>query len=146
MPVSMAGRGRRSRSSSASASRPSTRSTPSLTASQACAKGAAMFERFAAQTRQAVHLALSEARVLGARPIGTDHLLLGLAHGRSGPAVDALKAVGLDAKALRRLAAGHGQAEPPHAGPPGPLRHDLDPGRPAAEAARAPRAPARPAP
>jgi hypothetical protein len=36
-----------------------------------------MFERFTTQARQAVHLALSEARVLGANRIGTEHLLLG---------------------------------------------------------------------
>ncbi len=104
-----------------------------------------MFERFAAQTRQAVHLALSEARVLGARRIGTEHLLLGLAHGRSGPAVDALKAVGLDAKALRRLAAGHGEAEPLDADSLAVLGIDLDQVRRAAEAAFGPGALDRPA-
>jgi ATP-dependent Clp protease ATP-binding subunit ClpA len=97
-----------------------------------------MFERFAAQTRQAVHLALSEARVLGARRIGTEHLLLGLAHGRSGPAADALKAVGLDAGAIRKLAAGHTEAEPLDADSLAVLGIDLDQVRRAAEAAFGP--------
>ncbi len=66
-------------------------------------RGAEMFERFTTQARQAVHLALSEARVLGASRIGTEHLLLGLAHGRSGAAADALRAAGLDATRLRTL-------------------------------------------
>lgn len=97
-----------------------------------------MFERFAAQTRQAIHLALSEARVLGARRIGAEHLLLGLAHGRSGAAADALKAVGLDAGALRKLVTGHGEAEPLDADSLAVLGIDLDQVRRAAEAAFGP--------
>jgi ATP-dependent Clp protease ATP-binding subunit ClpA len=104
-----------------------------------------MFERFAPQTRQAVHLALSEARVLGARRIGTEHLLLGLAHGRSGPAADALKALGLDAGALRKLVAGRGETEPLDADSLAVLGIDLDQVRRAVEAAFGPGALDRPA-
>jgi ATP-dependent Clp protease ATP-binding subunit ClpA len=104
-----------------------------------------MFERFAAQTRQTVHLALSEARVLGASRIGTEHLLLGLAHGRSGPAADALKAVRLDAAALRKRVAEHGETEPLDADSLAVLGIDLDQVRRAAEAAFGPGALDRPA-
>lgn len=97
-----------------------------------------MFERFAAQTRQAVHLALSEARVLGARRIGTEHLLLGLAHARSGPAADAMKAVGLDAGTLRRLSAARSETDPLDADSLAVLGIDLDQVRRAAEAAFGP--------
>ena len=107
-----------------------------------------MFERFTTQSRHAVQLALSEARVLGARRIGTEHLLLGLAHGRRGPAADALKAAGLDAAALRKLAVGHHpDTAPLDADALAVLGIDLDEVRRAAEAAFGPGAldhPARP--
>lgn len=106
-----------------------------------------MFERFTTQSRHAVQLALSEARVLGARRIGAEHLLLGLTHGRSGPAADALKAAGLDAAALRKLAVAHPDTEPLDADALAVLGIDLDEVRRAAEAAFGPGAldhPARP--
>src|SRR5258708_20498034 len=94
-----------------------------------------MFERFTTQSRHAVQLALSEARVLGARRIGAEHLLLGLAHGRSEPAADALKAAGLDAAVIRKLAAAHPDTEPLDADALAVLGIDLDEVRLAAEAA-----------
>src|SRR5258706_5833646 len=108
-----------------------------------------MFERFTTQSRHAVQLALSEAGVLGARRIGAEHLLLGLAHGRPGPAADALKAAGLNAAALRKLAIGHPDTEPLDPDALAVLGIDLDEVRRAAEAAFRPGAldrPARPRP
>ena len=104
-----------------------------------------MFERFTTQSRHAIHLALSEARVLGERRIGAEHLLLGLAHGRSGPAADALKAAGLDAAAIRKLATAHPEKEPLDADALAVLGIDLDEVRRAAEAAFGPGALDRPA-
>jgi ATP-dependent Clp protease ATP-binding subunit ClpA len=107
-----------------------------------------MFERFTAQARQAVHLALSEAKGLGADRIGTEHLLLGLAHARSGPAADALRAAGLDAAKLRPLTAARPEGTPLDADALAVLGIDLDQVRRAAEAAFGPGAldrPARPA-
>jgi ATP-dependent Clp protease ATP-binding subunit ClpA len=106
-----------------------------------------MFERFTAQARQAVHLALSEARVLGASRIGAEHLLLGLAHGRSGAAADALRSAGLDAAKLRPLTVERPEAAPLDADALAVLGIDLDQVRRAAEAAFGPGAldqPARP--
>lgn len=94
-----------------------------------------MFERFTAQARQAVHLALSEARVLGDSRIGAEHLLLGLAHGRSGAAADALHAAGLDAAKLRPLRAARQEVAPLDADALAVLGIDLDQVRRAAEAA-----------
>ena len=108
-----------------------------------------MFERFTTQSRHAVQLALSEARVLGARRIDAEHLLLGLAHGRPGPAADALKAAGLNAAALRKLAIAHPDTEPLDPDALAVLGIDLDEVRRAAEAAFGPGAldrPARPGP
>jgi ATP-dependent Clp protease ATP-binding subunit ClpA len=104
-----------------------------------------MFERFTTQSRQAVQLALSEARVLGARRIGAEHLLLGLAHGRPGPAADALRAAGLNAAAVRKLAVTHPDTEPLDADALAVLGIDLDEVRRAAEAAFGPGALDRPA-
>ncbi len=104
-----------------------------------------MFERFTTQSRHAVQLALSEARVLGARRIGAEHLLLGLAHGRPGPAADALKAAGLNAAALRKLAIVRPDTEPLDPDALAVLGIDLDEVRRAAEAAFGPGALDRPA-
>ncbi|MGN6793338.1 MAG: Clp protease N-terminal domain-containing protein [Streptosporangiaceae bacterium] len=104
-----------------------------------------MFERFTAQARQAVHLALSEARVLGARRIDTEHLRLGLAHGRDGAAADALRAAGLDAAKLRELTATPADAAPLDADSLAVLGIDLDQVKRAAEAAFGPGALDRPA-
>jgi ATP-dependent Clp protease ATP-binding subunit ClpA len=107
-----------------------------------------MFERFTADARQAVHLALSEARVLRASRIGTEHLLLGLAHGRSGAAADALRAEGLDPPTLRKLTMTQPGSAPLDADSLAVLGIDLDEVRRAAEAAFGPGAldqPARPA-
>ncbi|HEX7994656.1 MAG TPA: Clp protease N-terminal domain-containing protein [Streptosporangiaceae bacterium] len=104
-----------------------------------------MFERFTTDARQAVHLALSEARVLRARRIGTEHLLLGLAHSRSGPAAEALRAAGLDAPTLRKLTVTRSGAAPLDADSLAVLGIDLDEVRRAAEAAFGPGALDRPA-
>jgi ATP-dependent Clp protease ATP-binding subunit ClpA len=108
-----------------------------------------MFERFTTEARQAVQLALSEARAAGASRIGAEHLLLGLAHARSGAAADALAAAGLSASKLRELAAGQPEQAPLDADALALLGIDLDEVRRAAEAAFGPGAldrPARPSP
>jgi ATP-dependent Clp protease ATP-binding subunit ClpA len=97
-----------------------------------------MFERFSTQARQTVQLALSEARVLGASRIGAEHLLLGMAHGRSGPGADALRAAGLEVARLRDLAAAQPDAAPLDADSLALLGIDLDQVRRAAEAAFGP--------
>jgi ATP-dependent Clp protease ATP-binding subunit ClpA len=105
-----------------------------------------MFERFSTQARQAVQLALSEARARGASRIDAEHLLLGLAHGRSGPAAEALAAAGLSAASLRKLAVDQPEATPLDADALALLGIDLDQVRRAAEAAFGPGALDRPAP
>jgi ATP-dependent Clp protease ATP-binding subunit ClpA len=55
-----------------------------------------MFERFTEQAREAVVRAQSEARLLRHHYIGTEHLLLGLAHEDEGPAVAVLTGIGAD--------------------------------------------------
>jgi ATP-dependent Clp protease ATP-binding subunit ClpA len=97
-----------------------------------------MFERFTTEARKAVQLAQSEARVLGADRIGTEHLLLALAHGRSGTAADALRAAGLDAAKLRPLTAARPELAPLDADALAVLGIDLDQVRRAAEAAFGP--------
>jgi ATP-dependent Clp protease ATP-binding subunit ClpA len=104
-----------------------------------------MFERFTAEARQAVHLAVSEARVQGARRIDTEHLLLGLAHGRSGAAADAMRAAGLDAAKLRKRLVTQSDSAPLDADSLAVLGIDLDEVRRAAEAAFGPGALDRPA-
>jgi ATP-dependent Clp protease ATP-binding subunit ClpA len=104
-----------------------------------------MFERFTTQSRHAVQLALSEARVLGASRIGAEHLLLGLAHGRTGPAADALKVAGVNAASLRKLAVANPETEPLDADALAVLGIDLDEVRRAAESAFGPGALDRPA-
>lgn len=105
-----------------------------------------MFERFSTQARQAVQAALSLARDLGASRIGCEHLLLGLAQARTGPAVDALAAAGLDFGSLRDLASGQVAADPLDADSLALVGIDLDQVRRAAEAAFGPGALDRPQP
>lgn len=104
-----------------------------------------MFERFSTQARQAVQLALSEARATGASRIGAEHLLLGLAHARSGAAAEALTAAGISRSKLRALIAGQQQPAPLDADALALLGIDLDEVRRAAEAAFGPGALDRPA-
>ena len=104
-----------------------------------------MFERFTTDARNAVHLAVSEARVQVANRIGTEHLLLALTHGRSGAAADALRAAGLDARKLRPLAVTQTESAPLDADALAVLGIDLDQVRRAAEAAFGPGALDRPA-
>ncbi len=61
-----------------------------------------MFERFTRDARTAVVRAQDEARTLGDRTIGTQHLLLGVAGTGDDPAARALRDSGLTAGALRR--------------------------------------------
>lgn len=61
-----------------------------------------MFERFTREAREVVVLAEGEARRMGHRHLGTEHLLLGiLAQGR-GPAVKALRGLGVSARRVER--------------------------------------------
>ena len=94
-----------------------------------------MFERFATQAREAMYAALSQARDLGASRIGCEHLLLGLAQARTGPAADALAAAGVDFGRLRELASGQAAADPLDADSLALVGIDLDQVRRAAEAA-----------
>jgi ATP-dependent Clp protease ATP-binding subunit ClpA len=96
-----------------------------------------MFERFTKQARQAVHSALGESHRAGAPRIGCEHLLIGLAHGRPGPAGDALAEVGLDVARLRALLPG-GSAVPLDADSLALLGIDLDQVRRVAESAFGP--------
>jgi|SRR5215467_10787615 len=104
-----------------------------------------MFERFTTEARQAIQLALSEARAAGASRIGAEHLLLGLAHARSGAAAEALSAAGVSASKLRKLAAGPLEPATLDADALALLGIDLDEVRRAAEAAFGPGALDRPA-
>lgn len=101
-----------------------------------------MFERFTTQAREVVQTALTEAKSLGASRIGAEHLLIGIAATRSGPARDTLAAAGLDTERLRDLAsrgpsgaAGSGKLD---ADALATLGIDLDQVRRAAEAAFGP--------
>jgi len=60
-----------------------------------------MFERFTSQARQVVVLAQQEARELRHSFIGTEHLLLALFDGGSGPAAQVLRDRGLEVKDVR---------------------------------------------
>lgn len=60
-----------------------------------------MFERFTEGARQSVKVAQEEARSLGYRYLGTEHLLLGLS-AAPGPAADVLTAHQLSLDTLRR--------------------------------------------
>ncbi|MEV4524415.1 Clp protease N-terminal domain-containing protein [Micromonospora tulbaghiae] len=66
-----------------------------------------MFERFTDRARSVVHHALDEARTEGRRPVGTEHLLLGVLADRDNLAVRLLAAGGVDADALRAAVARH---------------------------------------
>lgn len=105
-----------------------------------------MFEHFAIQAREAMHAALSQARDLGASRIGCEHLLLGLAQARTGPAAEALAAAGLDFGRLRDLASAQAAADPLDAESLALVGIDLDQVRRAAEAAFGPGALDRPQP
>ena len=97
-----------------------------------------MFERFSAEARHAVEFARVEARHTGNGQIGCGHLLIGLAHERSGAAVDALAAAGLDLPRLRELAPRQAGAAPLDADSLALLGIALDDVRRAAEAAFGP--------
>ena len=103
-----------------------------------------MFERFSAQARQAVVLAVREGQAHGTNPIGCDHLLIGLAQAGPGPATDALTAAGLDLDRIRELASGSPAAEPLDADSLALVGIDLDQVRRSAEAAFGPGALDRP--
>jgi ATP-dependent Clp protease ATP-binding subunit ClpA len=60
-----------------------------------------MFERFTDRARRVVVLAQEEARLLNHDYIGTEHLLLGLAHEGQGVAAKALESLGIRLEALR---------------------------------------------
>ncbi len=60
-----------------------------------------MFERFTDRARRVVVLAQEEARLLNHDYIGTEHLLLGLAHEGQGVAAKALEVLGIRLEALR---------------------------------------------
>ncbi|WP_431936685.1 Clp protease N-terminal domain-containing protein [Micromonospora sp. RP3T] len=66
-----------------------------------------MFERFTDRARAVVHHALVEAQTEGRRPVGTEHLLLGVLADRDNLAVRLLSADGVDADALRAAVARH---------------------------------------
>ncbi|MEW2440502.1 Clp protease N-terminal domain-containing protein [Micromonospora marina] len=66
-----------------------------------------MFERFTDRARTVVHHALDEARAEGRRPVGTEHLLLGVLADRDSLAVRLLASGGVDADALRAGVARH---------------------------------------
>ena len=101
-----------------------------------------MFERFTTQARQAIHLSMAEARAAGTNRIGCQHLLIGLAHARSGAAAEALSDAGLSAARLRELArrsaAGEPGVAPLDADALAVLGIDLDQVKRAAEAAFGP--------
>jgi ATP-dependent Clp protease ATP-binding subunit ClpC len=61
-----------------------------------------MFERFTDRARRVVVLAQEEARMLNHNYIGTEHILLGLAHEGEGLAVKALEALDIHLEAVRQ--------------------------------------------
>jgi ATP-dependent Clp protease ATP-binding subunit ClpA len=63
--------------------------------------GGKMFERFTDRARRVVVLAQEEARLLNHNYIGTEHLLLGLAHEGQGVAAKALESLGISLEAVR---------------------------------------------
>lgn len=60
-----------------------------------------MFERFTDSARRVVVLAQEEARMLGHRHVGSEHLLLGLLHEQGGIAARALQDAGIAVEAAR---------------------------------------------
>ena len=77
-----------------------------------------MFERFTDRARRVIVLAQEEARMLSHNFIGTEHLLLGLAHEGEGVAARALESLGISLEAVRQQVegiAGRGK-HPPGAG------------------------------
>jgi ATP-dependent Clp protease ATP-binding subunit ClpA len=60
-----------------------------------------MFERFTDRARRVIVLAQEEARLLNHNDIGTEHLLLGLAHEGQGVAAKALESLGISLEAVR---------------------------------------------
>jgi ATP-dependent Clp protease ATP-binding subunit ClpA len=74
-----------------------------------------MFERFTDRARRVVVLAQEEARLLNHNYIGTEHLLLGLAHEGQGVAATALESLGISLEAVRAQVEeiiGQGQSAP----------------------------------
>jgi ATP-dependent Clp protease ATP-binding subunit ClpC len=74
-----------------------------------------MFERFTDRARRTVVMAQEEARILDHNYIGTEHLLLGLIHERTGVAAKALASLGIDLEAARQQVEeiiGRGQQPP----------------------------------
>lgn len=61
-----------------------------------------MFERFSAEAREVVRRSQEEARGLRHRFIGTEHLLLAMLAGSSGPGARALREQGVEAADIRR--------------------------------------------
>ena len=97
-----------------------------------------MFERFAHQARQAVAAAMTEAREAGTSRIGCDHLLIGLAQARSGPAADSLAAAGLGPSRLSALGPRQLDSDPLDAESLATIGIDLEAVRQAAESAFGP--------
>jgi ATP-dependent Clp protease ATP-binding subunit ClpA len=60
-----------------------------------------VFERFTDRARRAIVLAQEEARLLNHDYVGTEHLLLGLAHEGQGVAARALESLGISLEAVR---------------------------------------------
>jgi ATP-dependent Clp protease ATP-binding subunit ClpA len=74
-----------------------------------------MFERFTDRARRVIVLAQEEARLLNHNSIGTEHLLLGLAHEGQGVAAKALESLGISldgARAQVEEVIGRGQSGP----------------------------------
>jgi ATP-dependent Clp protease ATP-binding subunit ClpC len=75
-----------------------------------------MFERFTDRARRVVVLAQEEARMLNHNYIGTEHILLGLAHEGESVAARALGSLGISLETVRRDVEeiiGQGQSAPP---------------------------------
>jgi ATP-dependent Clp protease ATP-binding subunit ClpA len=74
-----------------------------------------MFERFTDRARRVIVLAQEEARLLNHNYIGTEHILLGLAHESQGVAAKALESLGISLEAVRAQVEeiiGQGQSAP----------------------------------
>lgn len=77
-----------------------------------------MFERFTEQAREVVVQAQIEARLLRHGYIGTEHVLLGLAHEEEGVAASSLRRIGVDLNSLRESVRRIiGEGHPPQFGP-----------------------------